>query len=313
MPIAAPIEHTFAWAGLAQLLAIGLGLAILLAVVYAAWMLTHPPRRTYASAVARSRPGDPGELPAPRSFESWTFTTRGLEFPVWEIAGDDPAGPVVIMTHGWADGKLGALLRLGPFLPIASRIIAWDLRGHGEAPGVSRLGTREVDDLAALIEHTRAASTAAGPVVLMGWSLGAGVSIAAAARDDVAPHIRAVIAEAPYVLPWTPARRVMHVRGLPYRINLPIAFFVLGLLLGVGPRWRTFDRVAHARRLKCPLLVIHGENDAICPPGDGRAIAAAAPRSTLAIIPAGGHNNLWTEAPLTAACSAAIADFLARL
>ncbi|MCC6679017.1 MAG: alpha/beta hydrolase [Phycisphaerales bacterium] len=308
MPTLAQIEHTFAWPGLVQLLAVGLVLAVLIAAVYAGWALTHPPRRTYASAVARARPGDPSELPSPRVFESWTFTTGGATLPVWDIPGDNPAGPVVIMTHGWADGRLGALQRLGPVLPVASRIIAWDMRGHGDATGICRLGTREVDDLAALIEHLGASS-----VILFGWSLGGGVSIAAAARDDLSRRIAAVIAEAPYRVPGTPARRVMHVRGLPYRLNLPITFFVLGFLFGVGPRWRGFDRAAHARRLKCPLLVIHGEWDQICPVEDGRAIAEAAPAGSLAILADGGHNDLWVEEPLAARCGEVVREFLTNL
>lgn len=302
------IEHRFAWAGLIELLALGLVCAIILAAIIAGWMLTHPPRRTYASAVVRARPGDPSELASPRAFESWTFTTDGLSSPVWDIPGDDPAGPVVIMTHGWADGRIGALLRLGPFLPISSRIIAWDLRGHGDATGICRLGTREVEDLAALVEHLGASS-----VILFGWSLGGGVSIAAAARDDLSPRIAAVIAEAPYRVPGTPARRVMHVRGLPYRLNLPITFFVLGFLFGVGPRWRGFDRAAHARRLKCPLLVLHGELDRICPVEDGRAIAEAAPAGSLTIIADSGHNDLWVEEPHAARCSEAVRRFLAAV
>lgn len=307
----AAAEHAFAWAGLLQLLALGLVIAILMAALYAGWMLTHPPRRTYASAVARARPGDPSELPAPRPFSTWQFEHDGAAFPIWDIPGDDPRGPVILMTHGWADSRLGALQRLGPVLPVASRILAWDLRGHGEATGLCRLGTREVEDLVALIDHIRAGDPAR-PVVLFGWSLGAGVSIAAAARPEISPHITGVIAEAPYRLPWTPARRVMHARGLPYRANLPIAFFVLGLLLGAGPRWRNFDRARHAARLRCPLLVLHGEHDAICPVEDGRAIAEAR-HGTLAVIPHGGHNNLWTEPGPLADCSARLRTFLASL
>jgi pimeloyl-[acyl-carrier protein] methyl ester esterase len=45
----------------------------------------------------------------------------------------------------------------------------------------------------------------------------------------------------------------------------------------------------------CPLLVIHGEHDAICPPEDGRLIAHAAPEGSFACVFGGDHNRLWTD------------------
>ena len=82
-----------------MLLFLALSLALLWAISTAsiAWMLTHPPRRTYASAIARGRPGDPGELDRPREFHSWSFRTRGMRLPVWSaviqyLAGRGCAG-----------------------------------------------------------------------------------------------------------------------------------------------------------------------------------------------------------------------------
>lgn len=248
--------------GLLILLATGLALCWASAVVYVAWMLTHPPRRTYASAVARGRPGEPSELVPARRFESWTFKSRRLEFPVWEIEGDDAAGPAVILTHGWADSRIGGLVRVPAIAGAASRVILWDLRGHGEAPGVCRLGTAEVEDLEALVElvkgqrgrgaegrsdgasrhqgvgaSSRDAETAAS-VVLYGWSLGAGVSIVVAARQGRDGRIAGVIAESPYRVPATPARNVLRARGLPHRGVLEPALWMVGVLLGVGPRFK---------------------------------------------------------------------------
>ena len=78
--------------GLLLLLVIGAALHWLGCVFGVAWMLTHPPRRTYTAAVARGRPGDPGELHPARQFDEWTFRSRSRDLPVWEVAGDLPAG-----------------------------------------------------------------------------------------------------------------------------------------------------------------------------------------------------------------------------
>src|SRR5688500_2579054 len=132
--------------GLLELLAVGYVLFLAALIAQTAWMLTHPHRKTYGWAVARGRPGDPSELAGPgRAFSAWSFGSRGRTFEVWDIPGDGgPGAPVLILSHGWADSRLGGLTRV-PFLaPVASRLIVWDLAGHGEAPGVCTLGTREV-------------------------------------------------------------------------------------------------------------------------------------------------------------------------
>ncbi len=292
--------------GLITLLALGLFIALAAMTLYTVHVLTHPPRRTYASALARNRPGDPSELlAAPRSFEEWEFDCGGLRLPAWEIPGDARHGPTVILVHGWGDSRIGALSRVPHLLPLARRVITFDLRGHGEAPGVCTLGVREPNDLTTLIDHLKS------PVVLMGWSLGAGVCIAAAAQ--MPQLVRAVIAEAPYRLARTPAGNVIREWALPYRGNLPPAMWLLGTWFGVGPSGLnsgSFDRAVLASRVRCPLLVIHGEFDSVCPPADGREIAAAA-GGFFVPIGGAGHHGMWTTPESCGQCVEAIGNFLA--
>lgn len=326
------------------LLALGAAAFWLGAVAFTVRTLTHPPRRTYAWAVARGRPGDPGELPprhgAPRTFERWTLDDPRSPLPVWDIPGDaaaqradhdGPPPPIVVLLHGWGESRVLALARLPALLPCAGRIIIPDLPGHGEAPASCALGTREVRLVLALLDRVREPGV---PIILFGSSLGAGIAIAAAAcADPPARDIAGVIAEAPYRMPWTPARNVLRQARLPYRLSLMPAMWCLGLRLGVGPRWtrafpparRTpgrpaprpvppFDRAALAARLACPLLVLHGSEDDVCPLGDARAIAAAAgPRATLHVVPGAGHLNLWTDPRFAPACTRAVRTFMDSL
>jgi len=289
------------------LLAVGLAWVWIAAIAAVAWMLSHPPRRTYAWAVARGLPGDPRELSAPLAFESWTFEFRGLMLPVWEIAGGDPSGPCIIITPGWGDSRVGALVRVPALAPHASRLILWDPPGLGDAPGTCRLGTREARALAALVTHARDGDPRT-PVVLYGWSLGAGVSIEVAAGLD---GIAGVIAESPYRLASTPARNVLIARGMPWRMVLPPAMALLWTLWTGRPRDPRFDRARHAARVPCPILVLHGELDAVAPIADGREIAAAAPNARLECIAGAGHNNLWTD--YAARSAAAVREFLTSL
>lgn len=296
--------------GLLQLLGAGLLAAITISTLHTAWSLTHPPRRTYAWAIARRVPGDPSELTPPRAYEPFTFRGVRQTLPAWRVPADNPAGPVVVMTHGWGSSRIGGLKRLAPVLPHAREVILWDLPGHGESPGPARMGTDEHRDLQRLLEII-APGPDRPPIVLFGWSLGAGVSIRAAAENAAAHDLRAVIAEAPYIHAPTPARSVIRLRGLPYRLNLPPAMALMGLRLGVGPHWNGFARDRHAKRLgPISLTVIHGTDDPVCPIADARTIADAAPNGRLITIPHAGHNNLWTDPVLEAQARRAVEDAL---
>ena len=311
--------------GLLFLLLVGLLLAIALTTVTMMHRLTHPPRKTYAWAVSRSRPGTPAELPEPRGFEPLLLNLAGRELPAWRIPCDNPIGPLVVYTPGWGDSRLGVLPRLGPLLSRVSEVIAWDPPGLGEGAGTCDLGVSEPRLLAALVEQRVDADPSLGQrgIVLFGASLGAGVSIVVAASERGAPRtafhsafserargmIVGVIAEAPYRLAPTPAHNVMRLSALPHAINGCAAFWLLGLFRG-SAGWRGFDRAEHARSLACPLLVLHPERDEVSPLEDGRAIAGAAARGRLEVIEGGAHNTLWTDEATRDATVRAVAGYL---
>jgi pimeloyl-ACP methyl ester carboxylesterase len=295
--------------GLLQLLALGFAIALTLATWIVIRRLRNPPRRTYAWAVSRATPGDPSELDEPRDFTAFQITLDGVQCAAWEIRGDNPDAPVLICAPGWGDSKLGILPRLSALTPHASRIIAWDSPGLGDTPGLCPHGTREPRMLLQLARDTRTSDRET--VVLYGWSLGASTAIATGALDAQSdqPIIAGIIAEAPYRQAWTPAFGVIRGANLPWRLNGPLAFGVMGLRLTGDPFWRRFDRAGHAARLRCPILIIHGTADTICPYADAQAIAAAAPDATLIPIPDAGHNNLWSDG-FRERVAGAVADFL---
>lgn len=301
--------------GLLTLLAAGFVVFWALLVALTLHALLYPPRRTFAWCVSRGEPADPGALAPARPFESGSIESPGRPgeiLPLWTIAGEDPLGPIVIFSHGWAESKQTVLARLGALAPVCSKIIAWDLPGHGEASrGHARLGVSERRELATIVGRVTdeaAAEGAARPIVLFGFSLGAGVSIEAAAASEGV--IAGVIAEAPYRLPWTPARNVMELKGFPHRLNLRPALLLAGAALGAGPFWGSFDRAAYAACLACPLLVIHGSEDEICPIEDGRAIAEAAPQGRLVEVAGAAHLDLWSEEHALRTSTDAVRSFL---
>ena len=319
--IAVALPSASALIGLASLLAAGFVAAWSALVWLTVKRLTRPPRRTAGYAITRGLPESPDKLisashTAPPQHTTWTVRTDdGLELPVWEITGNRPDGPTVIFSHGWGESRWMAWPRILALLDVSSRIICYDLRGHGESPAHSRcgLGIPEVHDLIALVEMA-----AGSTIVLHGFSLGAGVSIAAASTPRLAGRIAMVIAEAPYRLPQTPAAAVLKASDAPFRLNTIPAIYAASTLFGSGrlaPVTRSggpFDRAQHASKLSCPLVVIHGDSDTICPPLDGQQIAAAAFRGQFHSVPGAGHHNLW-QPPFAAATAALLAAALQSL
>ena len=54
--------------------------------------------------------------------------------------------------------------------------------------------------------------------------------------------------------------------------------------------WQTIDLRPLLPKIRCPLLVIAGEDDLICGPAQARMIARDVPAATLVLIPECGHN-----------------------
>ncbi|HYE03105.1 MAG TPA: alpha/beta hydrolase, partial [Phycisphaerales bacterium] len=189
--------------GLPLLLGLGLAVAYGAVLLRTWWLLTRPPRRSLGWALGRGLAPDPGHLAvgpggAGLRFGPLTVASRGRRLAVWDIVGLDPEGPVMLLTHGWGESRIASLPRVAALAPLASRLICWDLPGHGDSGGACALGLREADDLARVVQ----AAGSERRLVLVGSSLGAGVSIAAAARSVPAA---AVIAEGPYRFAAAPA------------------------------------------------------------------------------------------------------------
>ncbi|QQS09373.1 MAG: alpha/beta hydrolase [Phycisphaerales bacterium] len=310
---------------LALFLLLGLVLVVGATILATAWRLAHPPRRTYASALARNRPGTPDEITLASGravvFTEHTFRHDSLDMSYWDVPGHaattETSAPVIIMTHGWGDSRVGALARLPHLVEHASRLILWDSPGHGEAPGVCTQGLREPAALHSLLEHLQLPPTT--PIVLYGWSMGAGVSIVVAASKLV-PNLCGMIAESPYRLALTPARNVLRAQALPHGVTLSAALAMTSsryatrfnaTCLTLNPM--SFDRATWAARVEVPMLVLQGDADTITPPQEAREIAAATPKSTLALVVNAGHNDLWTEPVHAVAAARAVAQFLASL
>jgi pimeloyl-ACP methyl ester carboxylesterase len=192
---------------------------------------------------------------------------------------------VFIVAHGWSSSRYQVLGRAALLARFASRIVVYDLRGHGDSSARStRMGTLEAQDLIAVIDQT---PTDGRPIVLFGPSMGAGIAIAAAA-DDQTGKVAGVIAESTYRHLVEPIAAHLRSRRLPTQPFSALAALYVEVVLG---SLRPFDRAHYAARLRCPLLVIHGSEDIVCAQAPARRIADAAPQGRFVLIQGAGHSN----------------------
>jgi len=231
---------------------------------------------------------------------------------------DVGAGSPVVLVHGWSLSS-AVFETEASLLARERRVIAPDLRGHGRSPPGPFSLADLARDLAALL-----ARLGAERAVLVGWSLGAQVALAA--LPLVRPRLSALVLVAgtprftegegwPHGLPAQavevlahrvrrdPARAMarffdgmfaegeldeaarVRVRALRASIPLPDP---PAALAGLDLLAREDLRGALGA-VDLPVLLVHGERDPICSAGASRAMAAALPGARVAVLPGAGH------------------------
>ena len=234
------------------------------------------------------------------------------------LAYDDHGpGPVVVLLHGfplnrktWSaqETSVGSMYR----------VIAPDLRGHGDSAAPEGVYTMDVmaADVIALLDALQITE----PVVLGGLSMGGYVALslwahypqrfralmlmdtraaadtpeAARNREELARMVETTGSTKHVVDAMMPklfseqtlTRRAALIPRVRAAMEHNSARGVAGTLRGLAQR---ADRTALLPTITVPTLVLVGAHDAIAPPEESRKLAAAVPGAQLVIIPEAGH------------------------
>jgi alpha-beta hydrolase superfamily lysophospholipase len=144
-------------------------------------------------------------------------------------------------------------------------VLAFDYRGYGRSGGHAT-EQNVYDDTREVFAHARATlGLKPESTIVVGRSVGGGPAVEFAARERVAGLV--------LISPFTSAFRVLtHVSILPFD---------------------RFDNLAKIGRVRAPVLVFHGTEDAVIPFAHGQKLFAAAPEPKRASwIEGAGHNDL---------------------
>jgi non-heme chloroperoxidase len=255
------------------------------------------------------------ELPAPATFLTHVRLSNGVTL---HCATQGPkTGPAVIMLHGLSDSWF-SFSRVLPLLPAEMRIVAPDLRGHGdsERPAIGYRVADLADDVIRLMD-----AMAIAKAVVVGHSMGSFVArklyelaperitrlvlvgAGASLRNQATTDLEAAIAaltdpvdqdfvrefqmsciNAPVPQPFMEAV-IANSRRMPARIWQAV---LQGLM----------DCDINLTRPDVRTLVLGGRQDAVFSPTEQMVLARQFPRGELHLIDGIGHTLHW-EQPAT--------------
>jgi len=239
-----------------------------------------------ATHVPRYRPAlTPAEWDLP--FESLTIRTADdVRLAGWLVIPPSPRG-IVVVQHGYGTCRADPLQLTALVVRGGYAAVSVDFRGHGESGGTCSFGKQERLDVRAAIDAALAHPRLHGlPVAYLGISLGGAIGILTAAEE---PRIQALISDSSYAWLAPMVGRYQRVAyGLP---EVPWGWITAACLaVGLGTTLSALDPVRAVGRVRCPILIIHGEEDMSIPVSHAQALyQAARPPKELWIVPGAGH------------------------
>jgi uncharacterized protein len=281
----------------------GLTAALTLAPI-AAWRFAHA-YRTRAGYPRQHPPAhDPGALGL--AFESVEVPSDGdARLPAWWIPASATPAPAVLLVHGWESARDRTLPNALVLHEVGFHVLTLDVRGHGDNPPEElplTAGEFGADTLAGV--RVLLARPDVTRVAILGHSMGAIGALLAAAAE---PRVAAVVAIAAAADPYRLTRQTFHLANLPLPdvIAYPLAWLTTRVFL--APRGHDVRAVSASdavAKYAGPVLLVHGTEDRVVPPGHMDRLARiarrsragdaeAAPVETLSIV--GGHHSWLFE------------------
>jgi alpha-beta hydrolase superfamily lysophospholipase len=262
--------------------------------------MVRPPRMTDARAMRRLNRLSPGDLAMP--FEDLRFDIRDsatgepITLRAWWMPAGRASERCVILLHGYADAKVGAIAWAPMWRGLGFHVLALDLRAHGDSGGrYCTAGVREAEDLEVLSDLRAARPRETEKVVLFGISYGAAVAAGVATRRE---DVDAIVLESPYSDFRSAATRHGELMLAPGATFRAAAFRLAECLAGVRfGEMRTPRLLAAA---KCPWLVIHGDADRLMPPEEIATFRdlATGPTRQHHLVAGAGHNRAMETDPV---------------
>ncbi len=191
----------------------------------------------------------------------------GARLSVLELRLPDPKG-VVFFLHGNAGNLASWFVNTALYRRANYDLVMFDYRGYGKSSGRIQSEAQLHADVQAVWNDV-APRYRGRKVVIYGRSLGTALAatLSAAVQPDlsmlVSPY-RSMVSLAHSIYPWVPTALLRY----------PL---------------RTDEQLA---RIRTPVLLLHGEHDALIPVTHSQALLLVDPKARLIVVPGAGHGDL---------------------
>nr|WP_251009568.1 alpha/beta hydrolase [Bacillus sp. ISL-39] len=243
-----------------------------------------------------------------KKLEEITAWTKKQKFEVVEIKSEDglrlkarflkneqPSGKAVILAHGYKGNseQMPGITKF--YYEQGYDILKPDARGHGLSEGdYIGYGWHDRKDY---VRWSKFLSEEAGvdEIFLHGFSMGA-ATVLMASGEELPEEVKGIIADSGYT---TVLEELSH--QLKYMYNLP-AFPVMQVTsvitnIRAGYTFAEASAIDSVAKNKLPLLIIHGDKDALVPTEMGKRIFEKANSDKeIWIVPGAGHTEAYTIA-----------------
>ena len=214
--------------------------------------------------------------------------TNGKQLFGWFIPAGERA-PALVIIHGWGGNAEMMLPLAAPLHAAGFALLLLDARCHGRSADDSFASLpRFAEDIETGLDWLAVQPEVdGGRLGIIGHSVGAGAALLVASRR---PGLGAVVSLAAFAHPALMMRRWLASKNIPH---WPVGAYILAYVQRViGYR---FDDIAPCRTIahvRCPVLLVHGQDDATVPADEARQIQAAALGDVveLLVIP-GSHDD----------------------
>ncbi|WP_376100687.1 alpha/beta fold hydrolase (plasmid) [Roseomonas sp. CCTCC AB2023176] len=200
-------------------------------------------------------------------------TLRGYLFR--PAPGDGGARPGIVVLHGYGADATWTTFTGARLGEAGFAALCLSQRGWLGSEGDEDQGLRQPDDALAAAAWLRAQGGCGGPVAILGYSQGAQVALLAAARPGA--DLLGVVAFFPCtdLAAWAQ-------EGGPAIADYLVDFVAPEHMAACSP-------VTVAHRIRCPVLLIHGDSDTTVPLSQSWAMVAANPAIKLVEVPGATH------------------------
>jgi len=263
--------------GWSIVLAVAVAVAVVELPALGAGGLLHPARRRLDAAT-------------PATCVDFVFFGAGVALKGWRCKATGVRRGSLVYLHGVADNRASAAGVIRRFGARGFDVVAYDSRAHGESAGdACTYGFFEKQDLRRVID-----TIDAGPIVLVGTSLGAAVALQEAALDE---RVSAVVAAETF----SDLRTVAAERA-PFFFTSTIINRAFRLAEQQGSfKVEAVSPAIAAGNVTAPVLLVHGDADTDTPADHSKRVFANLHEPKRLILVSGAHHNgslrndVWSE------------------